>query len=167
MLSDQFKLSFATTKHDFSEIAFQWIVRKDRYPTGDYYNHTTKSYLCKTNTFIWIQGVGIDTFGNLSQGVIPKLYDVPITFGSSNQAYLEVEQDEWIYQNGNEKQDLKFEDCVPWKDKTRIASDCSRICLPINAQRLYEENINRPKCQNGSDHICMMKLFMNMVKKII
>ena len=97
---------------------------------------------------IWIQGVGIDTFGNLSQGVTPKLYDVPITFGSSNQAYLEVEQDEWIYQNGNEKQDLKLEDCVPWKDKTKIASDCSRICLPINMQYLYEDNVNRPKCQN-------------------
>ena len=72
-----------------------------------------------------------------------------------------MEQDEWIYQNGNEKQDLKLEDCVPWKDKTRIASDCSRICLPINMQYLYEDNVNRPKCQNGSDHICMMKLFMN------
>ena len=104
---------------------------------------------------------------NLSQGVTPKFYDVPITYGLSNQASIEVEPDEWIYRNGNEKQDLKFKDCVPWKDKTRIASGCSRICLPINVQYLYEENDDHPKCQNGSDHICMMKLFMNMVKTII
>ena len=119
-----------------------------------------------------IQGVGVDTFGNLSQDVMPTLYDVPITFGSSNTASIEVNQEEWHYQNGNEKQDLKFEDCVSWENKTRMASDCSRICLPINVQRLYEENINRPKCQNGSDHICMLKLlyapvtglFTDMVK---
>ena len=114
-----------------------------------------------------IQGVGVDTFGNLSQDVLPTLYDVPIQFGSINQAFMEVKQVEWHYQNGNEKQDLKFEDCVPWKDKTRIASDCSRICLPINIQYLYEDSVNRPKCQNGSDHICMMKPFLNMVKSIL
>ena len=104
---------------------------------------------------------------NLSQGVTPKFYDVPITYGLSNQASIEVEPDEWIYRNGNEKQDLKFKDCVPWKDKTRITSDCSRICLPINLQYLYEDNVDQPKCQNGSDHICMMKLFLNMVMTII
>ena len=113
-----------------------------------------------------IQGVGVDTFGNLSQDVMPTLYNVPITFGSLNQALIDVNQEEWHYQNGNEKQDLKFEDCVPWTDVTSFASDCSRICLPINAQRLYEENINRPKCQNGSDHICMMKHLTNQVKTI-
>ena len=119
-----------------------------------------------------IQGVGVDTFGNLSQDVLPILYDVPITFGSINQAFMEVKQEEWHYQNGNEKQGIKVEDCVSWENKTRMASDCSRICLPINAQSLYEENINRPKCQNGSDHICMLKLlyapvtglFTDMVK---
>ena len=114
-----------------------------------------------------IQGVGVDTFGNLSQGITPTLYNVPITFGSSNTASIEVNQEEWHYQNGNEKQDLKFEDCVSWENKTRIASDyCSRICLPINAQSLYEENINRPKCQNGSDHMCMMKHLTSQVKTI-
>ena len=113
-----------------------------------------------------IQGVGVDTFGNLSQNVRLTLYNVPITFGSSNQAFMEVYQEEWLYQNGNEKDGLKFKDCVSWEDKTRIATDCSRVCLPINMQYLYEENHNRPKCQNGSDHICMMKLFMNTVKKI-
>ena len=113
-----------------------------------------------------IQGVGVDTFGNLSQDVMPILYNVPITFGSSNTASIEVNQEEWHYQNGNEKQGIKVEDCVSWENKTRMASDCSRICLPINAQSLYEENINRPKCQNGSDHICIMKLFMNIVKTI-
>ena len=114
-----------------------------------------------------IQGVGVDTFGNLSQDVLPILYDVPITFGSINQAFMEVKQEEWHYQNGNEKQGIKVEDCVSWENKTRMASECSRICLPINAQRLYEENINRPKCQDGSDHICMMQLFRTFVKIII
>ena len=113
-----------------------------------------------------IQGVGVDTFGNFSQDVLPTLYDVPITFGSINQAFMEVKQEEWHYRNGNEKQVIKVEDCVSWENKTRMASDCSRICLPINAQSLYEENINRPKCQNGSDHICMMKHLTNQVKTI-
>ena len=114
-----------------------------------------------------IQGVGVDTFGNLSQGVVrPSLYNVPITFGSINQAFMEVNQEEWLYQNENEKEGHTFKDCVSWEDKTRIPTDCSRVCLPINLQYLYEENHDRPKCQNGSDHICMMKLFMNPVKKI-
>ena len=78
---------------------------------------------------------------------------------------MAVDQDEWIYQNGNEKQDLNFEDCVSWKNKTRMASDCSRICLPITFQYIYEENFNGTKCQNGSDHLCMMNIFMNTVKR--
>ena len=112
------------------------------------------------------QGVGVDTFGNLSQGITPTLYNVPITFGSLNQALIDVDQEEWHYQSGNEKKQFKFEDCVSWENRTRMASDCSRICLPINAQSLYEENINRPKCQNGSDHTCMLKLFTDTVKII-
>ena len=113
-----------------------------------------------------IQGVGVATFGNLSQGVIPTLYDVPITLGSINKAFMELKQEEWHYQNGNEKQGIKVEDCVSRENKTRMASDCSRTCLPINAQYLYEENINRPKCQNGSDHVCMMNHLTNQVKTI-
>ena len=79
---------------------------------------------------------------------------------------MEVKKEKWLYQNGNEKEGLKFKDCVSWEDKIRIATNCSRVCLPINLQYLYEENHNQPQCQNGSDHICMMKLFMNTVKKI-
>ena len=114
-----------------------------------------------------IQGVGVDTFGKLSQGVRPTLYDVPLTIGSINQAFIEVYQDEWNYQIGNGERHPKFKDCVPWENKGIIESDCSRICLPINVQYLYEENSDRPKCQNGSDHICMMKPFLNMVKSIL
>ena len=76
-----------------------------------------------------------------------------------------MKKEKWLYQNGNENEDLKFKDCVPWENKTRIA-DCSRICLPINKQYLYEENNNRPKCQNGSDHMCMMNHLTNQVKTI-
>ena len=113
-----------------------------------------------------IQGVGVDIFGNLSQDVLPTLYEVPITLGLTNKAFMEVKQEEWHYQNGNEKQGIKVEDCVSRENKTRMASDCSRTCLPINAQYLYEENINRPKCQNGSDHVCMMNHLTNQVKTI-
>ena len=113
-----------------------------------------------------IKGVGVDTFGNLSQDVIPTLYNVPITLGSINKVFMEVRQEEWHYQSGNEKQGIKVEDCVSRENKTRMASDCPRICLPINAQGLYEEKINRPKCQNGSDHTCMLKLFTDTVKII-
>ena len=69
-------------------------------------------------------------------------------------------------ENGNENQERKFEDCVQWKDITSFARDCSRICLPIIVQQIYEESVNRPKCQNGTDHICMMNIFNNMVKTI-
>ena len=128
------------------------------------YNYFATSYFSKTNTLhhFYLQQVGVV----IGKGNKPTLYNVPITFGSKNQAIIEVNQDEWYYQNGNEKQDLKFEDCVPWKDKTGMVSDCPRICLPINVQYVFEEIDNRPKCQNGSDHICMMKIFMNMVTTI-
>ena len=113
-----------------------------------------------------IQGVGVDIFGNLSQDVLPTLYEVPITLGLTNKAFMEVKQEEWHYQNGNEKQGIKVEDCDSWENKTRVASDCSRICLPIILQQIYEENINQPKCHNGSDHLCMIKFFGNTVKTI-
>ena len=118
------------------------------------------------NTCNFVQKLGVDTFGKLSQGVRPTLYNVPITIGSVNQAFMEVKKEKWLYQSGNEKEDLKFKDCVPWENKTRIATDCSRICLPVNVQHLYKENNNRPKCQNGSDHLCMIKFFGNTVKTI-
>ena len=79
---------------------------------------------------------------------------------------MEVKQEEWHYRNGNEKQSIKVEDCVLRENKTRMASDCPTICLPINAQSLYEENINRPKCQNGFDHMCMMKHLTSQVRQL-
>ena len=113
-----------------------------------------------------IQGIAVDTFRGLSQAVMPTLSNVPITFGTKNQAWMKVDQEEWHHHNGNEKENLKFEDCVPWTDVTSFASDCSRICLPINLQYLYEDNVDQPKCQNGSDHTCMLKLFTDTVKII-
>ena len=110
-----------------------------------------------------IQGIAVDTFRGLSQAVMPTLSNVPITFGTKNQAWMKVDQEEWHHHNGNEKENLKFEDCVPWTDVTSFASDCSRICLPIILQQIYEENINQPKCHNGSDHICMWKLFEQVI----
>ena len=114
---------------------------------------------------LFSQVLGVDTFEKMSQGVRPTLHNVPIGFLTMNQAFLEVTQEEWLYQNGNDKENTKIEDCLPWEEVLELASQCKNRCLPVNAQYAWRQNVNRPKCHNGSDHICMMKTFMNPVKR--
>jgi len=92
--------------------------------------------------------------------------DIPITFKAINSVFMYVEQEQWNYLNGNEKE-TSFKDCFSWKKVSKLVEACENICLPVNMQYIWEENIDRPKCQNGFDHICMMKFYFNVVRKII
>ena len=95
----------------------------------------------------------------MSQGVRPTLYNVPIQNGTWNNVFLEVSQEEWYHLNGNNKNDVEFEDCFPWEELLKFAINCTHKCLPVNLQFSWEQNVYRPKCHNGSDHICMMKAY--------
>ena len=84
---------------------------------------------------------------------MPSLYNVPIGF--SNQAFIVVSQEEIVYQDGNDLQDLKFEDCLSWKELSNLAINCPYKCIPVISQSYYEGQLDRPRCQNGSDQSCM------------
>ena len=99
----------------------------------------------------------------MNQDHKPKFHAVPAEFNTINQAFVEVEQEEWYFQEGNDKEDLKFEDCWSWEDYAKMASKCRNKCLPVNFQYLWKESVNRPRCNNGSDHFCMVEVFLNPV----
>ena len=99
----------------------------------------------------------------MNQGLRPTFHAVPAEFKTINSAFIEVEQEEWDYQYGNDKQDLKFEDCRAWEDFVRMAKKCPNKCLPVNLQFLWKESVDRPRCNNGSDHSCMVEVFLNPV----
>ena len=100
----------------------------------------------------------------MHEGHRPTFHAVPAQFKTINSAFIEVDQEEWHYQHGNDKQDLKFEDCQAWEDFVRIASTkCENKCLPVNLQFLWNESVDRPRCNNGSDHLCMLEVFYNPV----
>ena len=99
----------------------------------------------------------MDIFGRHDQ------INIPITFGRINRGVMNVEQEEWNYLTGNEEK-TQFKDCFSWNKLTKLAKNCANICLPVNLQYIWEEKINRPKCQNGSDHQCMMAAFTVAVR---
>ena len=88
--------------------------------------------------------------------------NVPMTFQTINQAFIYVEPEEWNHLTGNEKESF-FKDCFSWKEASRLVGHCDNICLPVNMQYIWEENVDRPRCQNGSDHDCMMKTCFDVV----
>ena len=99
----------------------------------------------------------------MNLGNRPTFHAVPAEFKTINTALIEVGQEEWHYQDGNDKQDLKFEDCWSWKDFAKMATKCPNKCLPVNLQYVWKEGVNRPRCNNGSDHLCMVEVFLNPV----
>ena len=114
------------------------------------------------STSIDKQGLTIELEKNMGKlGGNTKL-EVPIKFQTMNTAVINVEQEELNYLNGKENETF-YEDCFSWKEISKHVGGCENICLPVNMQFILEENVNRPKCHNGSDHICMMKLAFNMV----
>ena len=84
---------------------------------------------------------------------MPIMHNVPIGFG--NIGFIVVDQEEWTYQTGNNKSDLKYSDCFSWKELSDLAIECPHKCLPVVAQSGYEDLVDVPKCHNGHDHHCM------------
>ena len=83
------------------------------------------------------------------------MHNVPIGFG--NLGFIVVDQEEWIYRIGNSKSDLKYSDCLSWKNLSDLAieNECPHKCLPVLLQSGYEDLMDVPKCHTGSDHQCM------------
>ena len=116
------------------------------------------------STSIEKQGITIELEKNMGKlGGNTKL-EVPITFQTMNTAVINVEQEESNYLSGNEKETF-YKDCFSWKKILKHVESCKNICLPVNMQFIFEENVERPKCHNGSDHICMMKLAQDRTLK--
>ena len=84
---------------------------------------------------------------------MPTMHNVPIGFG--NIGFIVVGQEEWHYQIGNSKTELRFSDCLSWKELSDLAIDCPHKCLPVLFQSWYEDLVDAPKCLTGSDHQCM------------
>ena len=82
-----------------------------------------------------------------------SLHNVPMGF--QNQAFMVVSQEEKSYQKGNAQKDIKFSDCLPWEDLSKLATQCVNKCLPVILQRFYEEESYVPKCHVGIEHQCM------------
>ena len=84
---------------------------------------------------------------------MPTMHNVPIGFG--NLGFIVVDQEEWHYRIGNSKLDLKYSDCLSWKELSDLAVNCSHKCLPVVGQSGYEDLVDVPKCHTGYDHHCM------------
>ena len=108
----------------------------------------------------------IATSNKLNQYVTPIYHLVPVTFGAKNVAIFDVEQEEWQYQKGQNSTNVTMEDCLPWKRLSNNATDCSIKCLPVVFQYLWEEKVDRPRCHNNSDHLCMVQTIQYQVCKI-
>ena len=73
-------------------------------------------------------------------------------------AIISIKQEEYIHQNGNPKDLVKFEDCLSWKELTSsIGKDrCSNKCLPVILKGLFGQRNDFPKCHDPIEHQCMM-----------
>ena len=98
-----------------------------------------------------IQGLNVQTFEDLKRTTtMPTFHHVPV--GDNGDAFLIVSQGEMFYHDGNSLDYVRFEDCLAFED---LSKNCSHKCLPVIAQSFYEETVDQPKCENGSDHFCM------------
>ena len=109
----------------------------------------------------------IATSNKLNHNFIPTYQLVPVTFGAKNLVIFEVEQEEWRYQKGQDSINVKMEDCLSWERLSKKATHCSTKCLPVGFQYLLEEKIDRPRCHNKSDHLCMFQFFYPEVCMIL
>ena len=96
---------------------------------------------------------------------MPSLHNVPIGF--SNQAFIVVSQEEIVYQDGNDLEDLKFEDCLSWEELSTLATNCPYKCIPVISQSYYEGQLDRPRCKNGSDQSCMSNVLWQVFVLIL
>ena len=93
----------------------------------------------------------------------PHFHLVPVVFEAKTEVILNVEQEEWHYQKGNDSTKVTIADCLPWEELSRKAINCSNKCLPVVYQFLWKETIDRQRCHNVEDHMCMMVTIGNEV----
>ena len=99
-----------------------------------------------------MQGLNVQTFEDLKRTIgMPTFHHVPVG-RNENDAFLIVSQEEMLYHDGNSLDDVRFGDCLPFED---LSKNCVNKCLPVIAQNFYEESVDQPKCEIGSDHFCM------------
>ena len=99
-----------------------------------------------------MQGLNVQTFEDLKRTIgMPTFHHVPIG-NNENDVFLIVSQEEMFYYDGNSLDDVRFGDCLPFEDLSKY---CVHQCLPVIAQSFYEESVDQPKCEIGSDHFCM------------
>ena len=96
---------------------------------------------------------------------MPSFHHVPI--GNNDQGFLIVSQEETVYHDGNSLDDVRFEDCLPFEELSKLVKHCTYKCLPVIAQSFYKESIDLPKCEIGSDHDCMFKAIWNVSTYLI
>ena len=65
-----------------------------------------------------------------------------------------MKQEEYSHQNGNPKDEVKFEDCLSWQE-LRSSINCSNKCLPVILQSLFGQRNDIPKCHDPMNHHCM------------
>ena len=99
-----------------------------------------------------MQGLNVQTFEDLKRTIgMPTFHHVPVG-NNENDAFLIVSQEERLYHDGNSPDDVRFENCLPFED---LSKNCVHKCLPVVAQSFYEDAVDQPKCEIGSDHFCM------------
>ena len=87
------------------------------------------------------------------------LHDAPTPDQSKMySAIISIKQEEYLYQDGNPKDLVKFEDCLSWQVLTNpIDKDkCSNKCLPVILQSIYGQRNDLPKCHDPMKHECMV-----------
>ena len=97
---------------------------------------------------------------------VPVFHLVPVTFEAKNVALVDVAQEEWHYQKGNDSTNITMEECLPWESISKKAKDCSTKCLPVVFQHLWEDKNDRLRCHNKSDHFCMVQTIEQQVCNI-
>ena len=101
---------------------------------------------------------------SIEMDIDPAFHTVPFGYEMKNQAFFNVQQQEWYYQDGNEKQNVKVEDCLPWAEMEKISSNCTKKCLPVVFQYMWKDYLNQTKCHIGADHFCMIKALDNPIR---
>ena len=73
--------------------------------------------------YFLFQALSVNTYDGLKREMrapVPPFFNIPIKFKSETHAIMVVSREEWLYQNGNDKNDFKFEDCLSWKKLSEL-----------------------------------------------
>ena len=65
-----------------------------------------------------LQGLSVNMHGGLKREIRSSefsSFSVPVEFRKETYAIVAISREEWIYKNGNDVEDVRFEDCLPWQ----------------------------------------------------